>query len=69
MTTQDHNRSPSSTRQAVIVSLMWAQETEREDALEEVNAGLENIKDLRDSEEWESGSGPCGYRAGLCRNL
>ena len=48
MTTQDHNRSPSSTRQAVIVSLMWAQETEREDALEEVNAGLENIKDLRD---------------------
>lgn len=28
-TTQDHNRRPSSTRQAVIVSLMWAQETSR----------------------------------------
>lgn len=40
------------------MSLMWAQETSREDVLEEVNAGLENIKDLRDSEEWESGSGP-----------
>ena len=58
MTTQDHNRSPSSTRQPVIVSLMLAQETQREDALEEVNVGLENIKDLRDSEDWESGSGP-----------
>lgn len=29
-----------------------------EDVLEEVNAGLENIKDLRDSEGVESGSGP-----------
>lgn len=56
MTTQDHNRSPACTKQSVIVSLMWGQETGREDALKEVGAGLQNKKDpLRGV---GSGSGP-----------
>lgn len=63
MTTQDHNRSPACTKQSVIVSLMWGQETGREDALKEVGAGLQNKKDLRGSEEWDQGLDPCGWMA------
>lgn len=37
--------------------------TEREDALQEVGAGFENIKDLRGSEKWGQDGDPCGWRA------